>query len=100
MAGRRTYEVAATIRERCRNRLGILPAQGFARQDHCSRVDIARAETGCMIGLVEDLPELEGRTSRFALVGRERHRRLEQGLAVDHEVAAGQVLGHPAQVQP
>ena len=32
------------------------------------------------------------------LVGRERHRRLEQRLARDHDVAAGQVLAEPPQI--
>ena len=37
---------------------------------------------------------------RLVLVRRQRDRRLEQGLARDHVIAAGQLLAEPAQMDP
>ena len=53
---------------------------------------------GVAIGLVDDGAQLGVVDALLALVGRERDRRAVERLAVDHEIAAGQVLAHAAQL--
>ena len=99
MTGRGADEIAALLRDRRRNRLGILPAQCFAGQDDGARIDIVRAEPRRFIGIVENLSELYIRYAGFAFIGRQRNRRLEKCFAFDHKVTARHVFRHPAQVQ-
>ena len=98
--GRGADKITTLLRHRRRNCLRILPAQCLAGQNYGACVDIVGAETGCLIGIIKNAAEPLVRNPGFALVRRQGDRRLEQRLAIDHEVAAGHILRHPAQMQP
>ena len=59
---------------------------------------VVGVDAGGGIGIVDDVAEPDLVDVLLAAIGRERDRRLEQGFARHHEIAAGQVLAEPAQV--
>jgi hypothetical protein len=80
------------------DRLGVLAAQRLTGEDHCAGIDRIRVDAGGGIGVVDDVAELDLVDVLLAAIGRERDARLEQGLPRHHEIAAGEVLAEPAQM--
>ena len=93
MAGGGGDEFAALLRQDLGDALRVLAAQRLAGEDHHAGVDLVGMQAGGVIGVVDDGAELCVVDALLALVGRQRHRRLEQGLARDDVIAAGQILG-------
>ena len=91
-------EIAALLGDERGDCLRILAPQRLAGQDHHAGVDVGRIDAGGRIGLVDDGAELGAVDPLLARIGRERDRRLKQGLARDHVIAAGELLAEPAQV--
>ena len=98
MAGGGADEVAALLGDQGRDRLGVVAAERLAGQDHDAGVDLVRTDARRRIGVVDDGAELRLVDALLARIGRERDRRLEQRLARDHVVAAGELLAEPAQI--
>src|SRR5262245_39323026 len=91
-------EIAALLRQQGGDRLGILAAQRLAGEDDHAGVDILWLDARRRIGLVDDGAERGVVDALVARIGRQRHRRLEQGLPRYDVVAAGEVLAIAAQV--
>ena len=98
MAGGGGDEFAALLGQDLGDALRVLAAQRLAGQNDHAGVDIVGMQIGGVIGVVDDGAELFVVDALLALIGRQRHRRLEQGLARDDVIAAGQILGQPAQI--
>ena len=90
--GRRADEFAAHLRKHVGDRFGVLAAQRLAREDHRSGVDIVGMHARYLVSRVDDSPDSPIVDALLAEIGRQRDRRLVNGLAVDHEVAAGEFL--------
>ena len=91
-------EVAALFRHDAGDRPGILAPQRLAGEDHRAGVDIGGVDAGRVVGVVDDGAEPRLVDVLLAAVGRERDRRLEQGFARHHEIAARQIFTEAAQV--
>ena len=91
-------EIAALLRQQGGNRLGILAAQRLAGEDDHAGVDIPRRNARRGIGLLDDGAERDVVDALVARIGRQRHRRLEQGLARHDVVTAGKVLAVAAKI--
>ena len=100
MAGGGADELAALLRQHSGDRLRVVASQRFAGQDHHAGVNVVRRDAGAAVGLLDDGAQRGVVDALFALVGRQRHRRAIQRLAVDDEIAAGEVFAHPAQLDP
>ena len=100
VAGGGADEFAALVGQQAGDRLRVLAPQRLAGEDHDAGVDVVGMQARGLVGLIDDGAERRVVDALFALVGRERDRRLEQRLARDHVVAAGEVLAEPAQVEP
>src|SRR5580692_4131617 len=100
LAGGGGDEFAALLGQDLGDALRVLAAQRLARKNNYAGVDLVGMQIGGVIGVVDDGAELFVVDALLALIRRQRHRRLEQGLARDHVIAAGQILGQPAQVDP
>ena len=91
-------EIAALLRQQAGDGLGILAPQRLAGEDHHAGVDVVGLHAGGGVGGIDDGAERGVVDALVAGIGRQRHRRLEQGLARDDVVAAGEVLAVAAQV--
>ena len=91
-------EIAALLRQQCGDGLGILAPQRLAGEDDHAGVDIAGLHARRRIGLIDDGPERGVVDALVAGIGRQRHRRLEQGLPRHDVIAAGEVLAVTAKV--
>jgi hypothetical protein len=100
MAGGSGDELAALLGQDLGDALGVLAAQCLAGEDDDAGIDVVGMQFGGVIGFVDDGAELFVVDALLALIRRQRHRRLEQGLARDDVIAAGQILGEPAQIDP
>ena len=98
VAGRGADELAAHLRDHLGDRLGVLAPQRLAGEDDGAGVDVVGVDARLGVGAVDDLAHRPLVDSLLALVRRERNRRLVQRLALDHEIAAGEVLGHALHV--
>ena len=98
MAGGGGDEFAALLGQDLGDALRVLAAQRLAGENDHAGVDVVGMQIGGVIGVVDDGAELFVVDALLALIGRQRHRRLEQGLARDDVIAAGQILGQPAQI--
>ena len=98
MAGGRGDEFAALLGQDLGDALRVLAPQRFAGENDDAGIDLVGRQAGRDIGIVDDVAELLVVDALFALVGRQRDRRLEQGLARDDVIAAGQILGQAAQM--
>ena len=98
MAGGGGDEFAALLGQDLGDALRVLAAQRLARKNNHAGIDLVGMQAGRVIGVVDDGAELFVVDALLALIGRQRHRRLEQGLARDDVIAAGQILGQPAQI--
>ena len=98
MAGGRGDEFAALLGQDLGDALRVLAPQRFAGENDDAGIDVVGRQVGRDIGIVDDVAELLVVDALFALVGRQRHRRLKQRLARDHVIAAGQILGEAAQM--
>ena len=98
--GRRAHELAAHLGDHVGDRLGVVAAQRLAREDHGTGVDVVGVDAGRFVGGVDDVAHRAIVDARLALVRRQRHGRLVERLAVHHEVAAREVLGHPPHRHP
>ena len=98
MAGGGGDEIAALDRQQPGDGLGILAPQRLAGEDHHAGVDVVGLHRRRCVGRVDDGAERGIVDALVARIGRQRHRRLEQGLARDDVVAAGEVLAVAAQV--
>ena len=83
-------ELAALLGQDAGDALRVLAPQRLAGQDHGAGIDIVGMQSRPRIGVVDDLAERRIVDALLALVGRQRHRRLVEGLARDHVVAAGE----------
>ena len=98
MAGGRRDEFAALLGEDRGDAFGVLAPQRLAGQNDHAGIDLVGIEPGGVVGVVDDGAELGVVDALLAPIGRQRDRRLEQCLARDDVVAAGQILGQAAQV--
>src|SRR5262245_45501644 len=98
VAGGGAYEFAAFLGEQRRDRLGVLPAQRLPGQDHHAGIDLVGMQPGLRVGLVDDFRQPLVVDPFLVAVRSELDRRLEQGFARNHAIAAGEVLAEPAQV--
>ena len=98
MAGGGGDEFAALLGQDRGDALRVLAPQRLAGEDDHAGIDVVGMQFGGGIGVVDDGAELGVVDALLALVGRQRDRRLEQGLAGDDVVAAGQILGEAAQM--
>ncbi len=98
MAGGGGDEFAALLGEDRGNPLRVLATQRLAGENDHAGVDFVRMQIGGDVGVVDDGAEFRVVDALLALVRRERDRRLEQGLAGDDVIAAGQILGEAAQM--
>ncbi len=98
MPGGGADELAALLGQDAGDALRVLAPQRLAGQDHGAGIDIVGMQARARIGVVDDLAERRIVDALLALVGRQRHRRLVEGLARDHVVAAGEILAVAAQL--
>ena len=94
MAGGGADELTAPLRDDAGDRLGVFAPQRFAREDNRAGIDIVGVNARGGVRPIDDLTHGAIVDAFLGLVRRERHRGLVQRLALDHEVAARQVLGH------
>ena len=74
-------EIAALLRQQPGDGLGILAPQRLAGEDDHAGVDVPGLYARRRIGLIDDDAERGVVDTLVAGIGRQRHRRLEQGLA-------------------
>ena len=91
-------EIAALLGQERSDGLRILAPQRLAGEDDHAGVDVPGLQAGRRIGLVDDARQRGVVDALVAGIGRERHRRLEQGLPRHDVIAAGEVLAVAAQV--
>ena len=98
MAGGGGDEFTALLGQDRGDALGILASQSLAGENDHTGIDLVGVQIGGDVSVVDDGAELGVIDALLALVRRQRHRRLEQCLARDDVIAAGQILGEAAQV--
>ena len=98
VSGGGRYEVAALLRGKAGDRLGILSPQRLTREDHDAGIDFLRLYAGSFIGAIDYPAECDFIDAHVAGIGCERHRRLKQRLTRDHVIAAREILPVAAQI--
>ena len=98
VSGRGGDEITAFIRQQSGDRLRILPPQRLAGENNDAGVDFLGLEAGGLIGAVDDGAERCLVDALVARIGRERDRRLEQGLSRDDIVTAGEIFSIAPQI--
>ncbi len=91
-------EIAALLGQQSGDGLGVLAPQRLAGEDDHAGVDVAGPNARRLVGTIDDGAERGIVDARLVAIGGQRDRRLEQGLARDHVVAAGEVLAVAAQI--
>ncbi len=91
-------EFAALLGQDLGDALRVVAPQRFAGENDDAGIDLVRRQAGRDISVVDDDAELLIVDAFFALIRRQRDRRLKQGLARDDVIAAGQILRQAAQM--
>ncbi len=98
MTGGGGDEFAALLGENFSDAFRVFAAQRLAGEDDHAGIDLVRREACGAIGVVDNVAQLLVIDALLALIGRERDRRLEQSLARDDVIAAGQIFRQAPQV--
>jgi len=98
--GRGADELAPHFREELGDGLRVFPAQCLPGQDHRPGVDLVRVQARRLVCVIDDPAERLLVDPYVVDVRRERHGRLVQRVAGDHEIPARQVFARAAHVKP
>ena len=98
--GGRTHQVTGPLGDDGGNPLGVSAAQRLTRQDHHAGVHILRLPAGVAVCRVEHPAQCDRVDLQIVRVRGQVHIGLEQRVPGHHDVATGQILTAPAQLQP
>ena len=99
MASGGANEFSALLCNECRNALRVFATQGLTGQNHHAGIDIVRVQLGRGVRLINDFTQSAFVNARFALIRRQRYRRLIDCFARFDDIAAGKILAATAQGQ-